>query len=48
MRNDNNKSSATKKRGRAAIDKEPPGFVRTEPNLTSESASVTKNDIIVE
>ena len=48
MRNDTKKSSVTKKRGRPVVDKEPSGFVRTEPNMTSESASVTKNDIVAE
>ena len=44
------KSSATKKRGRTvgnsrnAAEKEA-GFVRTEPNMTSESASVCKNEM---
>jgi hypothetical protein len=48
MRKENNKSSVTKKRGRTVEEKEAPGFVRTEPNMTSESASVSKNDIVAE
>ncbi len=48
------KSSATKKRGRpvgggggTSYEKET-GYVRTEPNMTSESASVTKNEMVTE
>lgn len=47
------KSSVTKKRGRPvggggnSYEKEA-GYVRTEPNMTSESASVTKNDMVSE